>query len=120
MKKPNKMAAVREILSANPNASPGEIVSALASKKLKISIGVASNYKSVIRAGARKSPRKAAKIRASKSYAPTQPATSQLPAAPSTNGSACHGLEPAVVELLKAGKSLGWKKVRSIVDLMVS
>ena len=107
----NKMAAVREILSTNPDATPAEIVSLLAKQSIKITIGVASNYKSVIKSGAKRGNRK-------------KRGTAKVAAAPvarvvaSTNGSGAHGLEPAVVELLKAGKSLGWKKVQSIVDLM--
>jgi hypothetical protein len=112
----NKMAAVRKILSANPNASPNEIVSALTKQKMKIAIGVASTYKSVIRAGAKKSTPKA---HARKAQASKKPAASKPQAAPSTNGSGSHGLDPSVVEILKAGRSLGWKTVKSIVDLML-
>ncbi len=108
--KQNKMAAVREILSTNPDASPADIVSLLAKQGIKITIGVASNYKSVIKSGAKRG--KGKKRRAVKEAAPAARVVA------STNGSGAHGLEPAVVELLKAGKSLGWKKVQSIVDLM--
>ncbi len=114
--KHNKMAAVRKILSANPNTSPNEIVAALAKQKIKITTGVASNYKSVIRAGVKKA---ASKAQASKAQAPKKPAASKPHAAPSTNGSGSHGLEPGVIEILKAGRSLGWKKVQAIVDLML-
>ena len=111
--KQNKMAAVREILSTNPDASPADIVSLLAKQNIKITIGVASNYKSVIKSGAKRGNRQEARRRQSQSSA--APAVRVVA---STNGSGAHGLEPAVVELLKAGKSLGWKKVQSIVDLM--
>ena len=107
--KPNKMAAVRELLSVNPSATPGEIVALLAKQKIQISEGVASNYKSVIKGGKRR--KKGRKARALASSAAT---TIQAPA----NGSSSHGLEPAVMDLLKAGKELGWKKVRSIVELI--
>jgi hypothetical protein len=110
--KANKMAAVREVLSTNPDASPVEIVEILAKKDIEISVGVASNYKSVIKSGG-KSGRK--KKRKSKKQAE---ASSTPQKAVSTNGTVSHGLEPAVVELLKVGKSLGWKKVQSIVELM--
>jgi hypothetical protein len=109
--KQNKMAAVREVLNTNPDASPAEIVDLLGKQNIKITIGVASNYKSVIKSGAKRGNRK--KRRAAKVAA--APAAQEVA---SSNGSGAHGLEPAVVELLKAGKSLGWKKVQSIVDLM--
>jgi hypothetical protein len=112
----NKMAAVRKILSANPSVSPNEIVSALAKQKMKITTGVAANYRSVIRAEAKKA---APKAQASEPQAPKKPAAPKPHAAPSSNGSGSHGLEPGVVEILKAGRSLGWKKVQSIVDLML-
>ena len=111
--KQNKMAAVREILSKNPDASPADIVSLLAKQNIKITIGVASNYKSVIKSGAKRGNRK--KRGAAKAKVAAAPVVRIVA---STNGSGAHGLEPAVVELLKAGKSLGWKKVQSIVDLM--
>jgi hypothetical protein len=109
--KQNKMAAVREVLTTNPDASPAEIVELLGKQNIKITIGVASNYKSVIKSGAKRGNRK--KRRAAR--VASAPAAQEVA---STNGSGAHGLEPAVVELLKAGKSLGWKKVQSIVDLM--
>jgi hypothetical protein len=114
--KQNKMAAVRQVLATNPNASPNEIVSALAKKKIKITTGVISNYKTVIRAGVKKA---APKAQASKPQAPKKPAAPKPHAAPSTNGSGSHGLEPGLVEILKAGRSLGWKKVQAIADLML-
>ena len=88
--KQNKMAAVRKILSANPSVSPNEIVIALAKQRIRITTGVASNYKSVIRAGVKKA---ASKAQASKAQAPKKPAASKPHAAPSTNGSGSHGLE---------------------------
>ena len=111
--KQNKMAAVREILSTNPDASPAEIVSILGKQNIRITIGVASNYKSVIKSGAKRGRKK---NRAAKKVAPAAAVAAHVVA--STNGAAAHGLEPAVVELLKAGKTLGWKKVQSIVELM--
>jgi hypothetical protein len=111
--KQNKLVAVREFLSAHPDASPAKIVAALTKKKLAITIGVASNYKSVIKSGAKRKGKKA-----NKPTAATQPkAPAQI--RPSSNGTGKHGLDPSVIELLKAGRTLGWKKVQSIVDLMV-
>jgi hypothetical protein len=110
--KQNKMEAVRQLLAANPAATPDEIVAALALKKIKITNGVASNYKSVIRAGAKKK-RKSAKAR--------KHSAAEIPSLPtqSANGEAHHGLDPAVVDLLKAGRAMGWKKVRAIVEIMI-
>jgi hypothetical protein len=116
MNKPNKMAAVREVLSANADATPDEIVAALAKQNLKISASVASNYKSVIKSGSKRKTSKKGPGRKSPA-----PSTKPLPvaAADATNGSAGHGLSPEVIELLKAGRAIGWKRVRSIVDLML-
>jgi arginine repressor len=111
--KQNKMAAVRELLSSNPDATPTEIVAALAKQKIEINEGVASNYKSVIKAGAKRKGKKGRRVAA--------PATSSEPEqapAPISPVSRKTGLDPAVVDLLKAGKALGWDKVRSIVELM--
>jgi hypothetical protein len=108
--KQNKMAAVREILATNPDATPAEIVSSLASQNLEISLGVASNYKSVIKSGVRGGPKKERKPRAGAPVA--------IRPTPGKNGAKILDLDPAIVSLLKAGKSLGWKRVRSIVDLM--
>ena len=110
--KQNKMAAVRQLLAGNPKATPDEIVSALAAKKIKITHGVASNYKSVIRAGAKKKRKQTKPVKASGAKIPASPA-------PSANGAARHGLDPAVVSLLKAGRAMGWKNVRAIVELMI-
>jgi hypothetical protein len=114
--KQNKMATVRQVLITNPNISPDEIVSDLAKQEIKITTGMVSNYKSVIRAGAKKV---APKTQASKPQASKKPTVPKPQPAPSTNGSGAHGLQPGVVEILKAGRSLGWKKVQSIVDLML-
>jgi hypothetical protein len=100
----SKMAAVRAILSKNPKATPTEIVAILAKQKMKMSEGVASNYKSII-----KNKRKRRKKNKGAPVAVAMEATA---------GPEAHGLEPAVVDLLKAGKELGWNKVRSIAELM--
>ncbi|CAN5512695.1 hypothetical protein BH10PLA2_BH10PLA2_09720 [soil metagenome] len=116
--KQNKMAAVRVLLGTNPDITPDEIVAALAKQKIQITTGVASNYKSVIKSGAKrgkKKGRKAAGRVASIESIPTLAA----PVKVTSNGSHASGLEPSLVELLKAGQSLGWEKVRSIADLMV-
>jgi hypothetical protein len=111
--KQNKMAEVREHLSINPSASPPEIVATLTKKKVAITIGVASNYKSVIKSGAKRKSKKAKKPAAATNTA------ALAPGGPSSNGAGKHGLDPDVIELLKAGRTLGWKKVQSIVELMV-
>jgi hypothetical protein len=118
MNKPNKMAFVRAFLSAHPDASATEIVSGLAKQKIKISVGVASNYKSVIKSRSKRLGRK-------KTPAPKAPATGfksrlvKTKLSASANGSAAPVLPPQVMELLKAGRALGWKQVKSIVDLML-
>jgi hypothetical protein len=101
----SKMAAVRAILKENPALTASEIVTALARQKIKISEGVASNYKSVIKAKLKRRKKRMAVAAAAEPIAVT-------------GESGSHGLEPALVELLKAGKELGWGKVRSIVELM--
>ena len=111
--KQNKMAAVRELLTSNPEATPTEIVAALAKQKIVISEGVASNYKSVIKAGAKRSKKKGRKVAAKLTAA--EPELVRAPISAVTRRT---GLDPAVVDLLKAGKALGWDKVRSIVELM--
>jgi len=108
--KTNKMAAVRELLKSNPDATAKDIVSALTKQKIKISEGVASNYKSVIRASEKKAKK------ATKAPASAAPALQVSPKqAPSRNG---HGLDPELVELLKLGRTMGWDKVRAIADLV--
>lgn len=107
--KTNKMAAVRAVLKSNPGATASEIVTALGKQKIKISVGVATNYKSVIKGGKKRK----------KKRAKAAPALATVQAVPSANGSN-HGLDPKVVAFLKAGKQLGWKKVRSIVELIDS
>ncbi|CAN5267080.1 hypothetical protein BH10PLA2_BH10PLA2_00990 [soil metagenome] len=109
----NKMAAVRELLSSKPDATPTEIVAALAKQKMQISEGVASNYKSVIKAGPKRAKKKGRKVAAR--MAAEQP---ELAPAPISRATRKTGLDPAVVDLLKAGKTLGWDKVKSIVELM--
>jgi hypothetical protein len=109
----NKMAAVRELLSSNSDATPVEIVAALAKQKIRITTGVASNYKSVINSGAKHSKKKGRRV-AAKVMAPE----SELVHAPISAITRKTGLDPTVVDLLKAGKALGWDKVRSIVELM--
>jgi hypothetical protein len=105
----SKMAAVREILSTNPQATPSEIVALLAKQKLKISENVAANYKSVIN---RRLEHRKRRFGAVSTIAPTASVES-IP-------KSATGLDPAVVDLLKAGKELGWDKVRTIADLMNS
>jgi hypothetical protein len=112
--KANKMAAVRELLSANPDITPDEIVSALAKQKIKINAGVASNYKSLIKSGAKKTKKKGRKI-ATKAA----PTAAETTAAPNSTITQKTGLEPDVIGLLKAGQTLGWKKVRAITELML-
>ncbi|CAN5155761.1 hypothetical protein BH10PLA2_BH10PLA2_28070 [soil metagenome] len=109
----NKMAAVRELLSSNPDATPPEIVAALKKQKIEISEGVASNYKSVIKAGPKRSKKKGRKVAAKITVAEPE-----LAPAPISRTTRKTGLDPAVVDLLKAGKTLGWDKVKSIVELM--
>lgn len=104
----SKMAAVRALLSANPKATPSEIVAALAKQKMIISEGVASNYKSVIR-----NKRKRRKKRA-------MAAALEAPVVMAQPEPEISGLDPAMLELLKAGKHLGWKQVRSIAEMMES
>ncbi len=117
MKKPNKMAAVKAFLSTNPTATATQIAAGLAKQKIRISVGVASNYKSVIKSGSKRARRKKA---GRKGPATTpRPLVAKTTASASSNGSAGHGLAPEVKELLKAGRSLGWKQVKSIVDLML-
>ncbi len=119
--KHSKMAAVRELLSCNPDASPAEIVTRLAKKKLAISEGVASNYKSVIKSGAKRKGKKSKKAKrvALAGAVPVQKAAQVRESAPASNGAKSHGLDPNVIGLLKAGRTLGWKKVQSIVELML-
>ena len=107
------MAAVRELLSANPDATPTEIVAVLAKQKIIISEGVASNYKSVIKSGAKRKGKKSRKVAAKVMGAEPEQAPVRISAVTRNTG-----LDPAVVDLLKAGKALGWDKVRSIVELM--
>jgi hypothetical protein len=102
----NKMAAVRAVLSANPDAKPKDIVEALARQRIQISEGVASNYKSVIRSAAKRGKKGKRKARTIGAVA-TSP----------SNG-ATHSLDPSLRALLQAGKSLGWDKVKSIAELM--
>lgn len=105
----SKMAAVRAILSENPHVTPAEIVTILRKQKITISEGVASNYKSVIKRSNRRKKRKAAPV------LEAVPAAAQKTDAGIAVG---NGLDPALVEILKAGKALGWKQVRSIADFM--
>jgi hypothetical protein len=102
--KQSKMAAVREVLSTNPDAKPNDIVAALAEQKIKISDGVASSYKSVIRSAGKRNVKKTSKLAVPK-------------AEPGANGKS-HGLDPNLVDLLKIGKSIGWSKVKSLAELM--
>ena len=112
--KTNKMAAVRELLSANPDIGPDEIVGALAKQKIKITTGVASNYKSVIKSGAKRGKKKGRRAAAKSSPMATVPT-----ATPVSNSTSKTGLDPDVISLLKAGQTLGWKKVRAITELML-
>ena len=117
MKKPNKMAAVKAFLSTNPTATAPQIAAGLAKQKIKISVGVASNYKSVIKSGSKRARRKKAALKAPATN--LKPQVAKTAASASSNGFAGHGLAPEVKELLKAGRSLGWKQVKSIADLML-
>jgi hypothetical protein len=117
--KPNKMAAVRELLGTNPDITPDEIVAALAKQKIQITTGVASNYKSVIKSGAKRGKKKRGRKAAGRVASSESTPAAAAPVKAASNGSHASGLEPSLVELLKAGQSLGWEKVRSIADLMV-
>jgi hypothetical protein len=105
----SKMAAVRAVLEANPRAMPDDIVEALAKQKMAISESMASNYKSTIKKQRRRRKKRAV-VEAAQVTAPVA-AQAAAPPAPS-------GLDPALLELLKAGKELGWGQVRSIAKLM--
>jgi hypothetical protein len=82
---------------------PNEIVAALAKQKIRISEGVASNYKSVIKR----------KLKKKRSTAEAVPVETQAAAV-----SQATVLDPALVDLLKAAKELDWGQVRSIAELM--
>lgn len=91
----NKMQAVRELVSVNPQISPKEIVKTLAKQKIKMTTTVASNYKSVLKRSGKKRGPKAKKSISGRTITVS-------------NG----GLE----ELIAAAKSLGWKKVKDIAE----
>jgi lambda repressor-like predicted transcriptional regulator len=56
-KRQSKMGAVREVLQANPDATPAEIVAALKDKGLEMTPAHASNYKSQLKSAAKKAAR---------------------------------------------------------------
>ena len=116
--KTNKMAAVRELLATNPDISPDEIVKALGKQKIRITAGVASNYKSVIKNSSKRGKKKGR--RAKVAWAAESEGLTLATALPVKASSGAHasGLDADVVGLLKAGQKLGWKKVRSIAELM--
>lgn len=97
---PNKSAAIRDYVTANPEAKPPEIVAAMKAQGIDVSTAFVSTVKSKT---VGKSAKKKGRKKAGRPKGTTKAAVAAAPAARSSNGQS----NVSVDQLLKAKKLVG-------------